>query len=61
MAACNFVLMYTDATPKSGSTWLRSGDRWRKETRAHDAGADLNACVTPIAGESRTQLLHTSI
>jgi len=40
MAACNIVRMYTDAMPKSGSTLIRSGDRWRNATRADNAGAE---------------------
>src|SRR6185437_912929 len=40
MAACNIVRMYTDAMPKSGSTLIRSGDRWRNAMRADNAGAE---------------------
>src|SRR5579863_2386950 len=41
MADCNSARMYTAATPRSGSTWIQSGERWRKIRRAVNAGADL--------------------
>src|SRR6185312_8826812 len=41
-AGCNFAPTYTDAMPRSGRIWFRSGDRWRNESRSARAGADLS-------------------